>query len=287
MPTKIPYCDEVLEVTGGCTKCSSGCQNCWAIKEVWRMAHNPLLGDKWKGLVEKTESGLNWTGKIKLFEDALQIPLKRKKPTMYFIDSKADLFHESVPFEFVDEVMAIIEKCPQHTFQVLTKRPERMAGYIDELTQDTQSRTNIFNFDAVEVDELWPLKNLWLGVSVENQKWLDRYYDFVSYGIPAAKIFVSFEPLLSSVETHFGTTLLRKPDWVIIGCESLPGGRAGRFCEDEDKWWQAARDIKDQVVASGGRFFMKQGPINGKVEHDINKFPKDLQLREYPIEVQK
>ena len=299
MPTKIPYCDEVLEVTGGCTKCASGCQHCWAIKEVWRMAHNPLLGDKWKGLVEKTPQGLSWTGKIKCFEDVLQIPLKRKKPTTYFIDSKADLFYGAVPFGFIHKVLRVIEQCEQHTFQILTKRPK--------IAYDFFGGTNGAGLSAP------PLPNLWLGITAENQK---AAYERIPIllQIPAAIHFVSIEPMLGWIElwksnrlkTHnflkqdglvekeqlcgaFGeisqvniTVKTGKLDWVIIGCESI-NGKAGRF---QDGFNEAAINLVGQCKAAGVSPFVKQVSYKGKVlkRNPDGTYPKgwseELQVQE-------
>lgn len=245
MPSKIEWTDEVLEVSGGCTKCSPGCTNCWAIREVWRMAHNPLLGDKWQGLVEKKDGVLNWTGKIKCFDDALD--KLRKKPTTYFINSKADLFHKDVPFEFIDKVVAVIALCPQHTFQVLTKRPDKMLEYFTEerMINWKDGTSNIIN------EGILPLNNLRLGVSICNQKELDEKMP-IALQI-AGLDWISFEPLLGDIKmplpckkSVFWTGL----KWVVVGGESGPGARPMH-----PDW---PRNIRDQCVASGVPFFMKQ-----------------------------
>jgi len=279
MPTKIEWTDEVLEVTGGCTKCSVGCEHCWAIKEVWRMAHNPRLGDKWKGLVEKKNGVLNWTGGIKLFEDAREIPLKRKKPTTYFIVSKADLFHPKVPFEFIDKVISIIALCPQHTFQVLTKRPEIMCRYFGKDYQRTRSdninklmqiiKRSPYYFIQDCCKGSMTLPNLWLGVTVEHPDYKNRA-DILRQ-IPAAKRFISFEPLLADM----GEVNLEGIDWVIIGCESGPHRRPCKL-----EW---VRNLVRQGQAAGAAVFVKQLNINGRVSHSMAEWPVDLRVREYPL----
>lgn len=269
MPTKIPYCDAVLEVTGGCTKCSPGCLNCWAIKEVWRMAHNPLLGDKWQGLVEKKNGVLNWTGRIKLFEDALQIPLGRKKPTTYFIDSKADLFHPKVPWNYRLKAIRIMAQTPQHTYLILTKR-------IDIAKEG-------ISFCMGYPYYKWPLLNVHLGVSISTQKEADEKIPILLQ-IPAAVRFVSAEPLLAPIDFskihwpyqwgHSGCHCHSHPhpdgtrgrhlhhhhderckcpiDQIIIGAESK-GGYPGRPCEL--KW---VKNLIGQADAAGVAVFVKQ-----------------------------
>lgn len=247
MASKIDWTEKVWEVTGGCTKCSPGCQECWAISQVWRMAHNPLLGDKWKGLVEKTKSGYNWTGNIKMFEQALNIPLGRKKPTTYFVDSKADLFHESVPFEFIDKVWDMARKCPQHTFQILTKRIKRVPDFLYQTYGKNYT----------------PFKNLWLGVTIctpEEKPNIDVLRD-----IPAAIRFISFEPLLADM----GEINLEGISWVIVGCESGPKHRP---CDV--KWVES---IVRQCESAQVPCFVKQ--IN--ILNHIYKIPKGWP-QEYP-----
>ena len=118
--SKIIWTEMNWEVTGGCTKCSKGCRNCFAIPLIHRFACNtPMHGDRYKGLVDNG----NWTGQIKLFIDRLEQPLERGKPTTYFVNSRSDLFHPDVNIGFLTHVFDTMKQCPQHTFQILTKRP--------------------------------------------------------------------------------------------------------------------------------------------------------------------
>lgn len=271
MPSKIEYCDETLEVTGGCTKCSSGCKNCWALREVWRMAHNPLQGDKWKGLVEKKDGVLNWTGKIKCFEDALE--KLRKKPTTYFIDSKADLFHPKVPFEFIDEFMQTITMYPQHTFMIFTKRVERPAEYFQQLYAGLTKFHRGKKFQ-------WPFRNIQLILSISTQAEADEKIP-IFLQIPATVRGLSIEPLLGEIkfsddklfcdrdpeedspmacvpcrcEKHWQNGTVFGPrigclDWIVVGGESGPGARPMH-----PDW---PRSIRDQCVAAGVPFYFKQ-----------------------------
>lgn len=245
MPSKIEYCDETLEVTGGCMKCSPGCTNCWAIKEVWRMAHNPKLGDKWQGLVEKKNGVMNWTGKIKCFDHALVKPLLRKKPTTYFVDSKADLFHSQVRFKFITRLHDRIDVCQQHTFLIFTKRIERAKEYYCD-------------YLGGRIPE-----NVQLHLSISTQAEADEKIPIL-LRIPAAVRGLSIEPMLEGIDlhisdsrkdiiwrrTHGGSYEQQFLPGAIVGGESGPGARPMH-----PDW---VRNIRDQCVAAGVPFFFKQ-----------------------------
>ena len=252
MPTKIAWTDETWNPVVGCSKVSEGCKNCYAEKMAYRLW---CMGNGAYGSVMDIETN-GWNGKVFCRKDRLEIPLHWRKPRMIFICSMGDLFHESVPFDFISQVFDVIRQGRKHIYQILTKRPERMADFI--FAQWPQGFRQC---------------NLWLGVSVENQRNDYRYYDYLRK-IPAAKTFISYEPLLSHIETHFERTLYRKPDWTIIGCESGPKRR-----ECKIDW---VRDIVNQCKAASVPVFVKQLSINGKVEHDMTKFPSDLQYQELP-----
>lgn len=271
------YWQKSITLVEGCTPVSAACDNCWS----GQITHRFHQG---KGL---TVNG-HFNGKIITREDRLHEIIDRKKPTRWVIWN--DLFHESIPIThfwpdrplgFIDKfICEIVGWCPEHTFLILTKRPQRALEYFQKFYAGLKEFHK--GFDVKPLPQIWP------GVTCENQKTADERIPILLQ-ILAAVRFVSFEPLLDEIDCSAGynrdgscCSMLDDIDWAILGCESLLGGKAGRFCEDEDRWWQAARDIKDQVVASGGKFFMKQGPINGKVCHDINNFPKDLQIRQYP-----
>lgn len=189
MPTKIEWAStinndgsvtpgETWNPLIGCTKISKGCENCFAIRTAWIRQHNPKMKEKYEGTVVKTKNGsLNWTGKINMHNLSFAKPLKQKKPTTYFVNSMSDLFHESVPFEFIKEVYEIIAKCQRHTFQILTKRPEIAESFYKEYPQFAYMR------------------NCWLGTSVENQT---TAYERIPalIRIPTEIRFLSCEPLL-------------------------------------------------------------------------------------------
>ena len=235
MGTKIPWTDETWNPVVGCTKISAGCKNCYAEKmairlngifaakgdaDNWAKMTNILKWDYSQPDIYEFGRATSWNGQVELFHSRLDIPLHWRKPRRIFVCSMGDLFHESVPFEFVDKVMLIINKCCPHTFQILTKRPDRMLEYI------TQKM-------VVCVAKEMPIPNLWLGVTVENPDYLWRA-EMLSQ-IPAAVRFISFEPLLAPIE-NIPLTSCREDDtgldefgqhidWVIVGGESGPGAR--------------------------------------------------------------
>ena len=228
----------------GCTPVSAGCAHCYAATMAKRLQAMGVRG--YEGVVDGYGK---WTGRVNLVEEALTKPLKRKKPTTYFVNSMSDLFHEAVPFEFIDRVFAVMALCPQHVFQVLTKRPKRMAGYLENLrTFDgawrfRRDKQNLNSFARkFRVGEHLP--NVWLGTSVENQGALHRIDDLRR--CPAAVRFLSLEPLLENL----GAINLDGIHWVICGGESGPNARPMH-----PDW---ARGLRDQCVAARVPFFFKQ-----------------------------
>jgi protein gp37 len=179
--------------------------------------------EKYRGLTRKSGGRAKWTGKIRLDRDALGVPAKWRKPRRIFVNSMSDLFHDGVPAKFVTEVWSVMRSTPWHTYQILTKRPERMT----EITA------------ALPV-----LANVWLGTSVENTDYLDRIDDLRR--VNAAVRFISFEPLLGSV----AAADLNGIHWAIVGGESGPRSRP-MLEEWVDEIEAACRD-------SGTAFFFKQ-----------------------------
>ena len=254
--------------TRGCSIVSPGCHNCYAMKQAHRFDRP---SGAYEGLTKMTAQGAQWSGKVALVEDALTIPLKKRIPTAYFVDSMSDLFHERVPFEFIDRVFAVMALCPHHLFMVLTKRPERMREYLRahaaggrHIWEAAQSIKMPRGEDKPETS--WPLRNIWLGVSVEDQRRANERIP-VLLDTPAAVRFISAEPLLSAIDLHgwIGCAVCGMPepckrpdhgdpqrglDQVIVGGESGP--RARPF----DIGW--ARVLRDQCAAAGVAYFLKQ-----------------------------
>jgi len=249
--SKIEWTESTWNPVVGCTKVSAGCQNCYAEKMAYRLA---CMGqEKYQEVLHQRtrlvdEDAGHWNGKTICDEPTLQKPLHWKKPRRIFVCSMGDLFHETVPFEFIEKVMAVIAVCPQHTFQVLTKRPERMRKFIRPI-----------------IDHL---PNVWLGVTIESPNYWRRAK--LLQKIPTAVKFLSLEPLI----TDLGDLDLRDIEWVIVGCESGPKQR-----ECKIEWVQS---IADQCKQAGVPVFIKQLNINNKAVKDINQFPEDLRFREYP-----
>ena len=214
----------------GCSRVSEGCRNCYAERMAARELpgmKSPTTGDPFAIM---TPSGPRWTGKVELIESMLDIPLRRKKPTTYFVNSMSDLFHEALPDEVIDRVFAVMALCPQHTFQLLTKRGERLLKYIagkigaghrgDIVTAAMDQKFSLPRGRGFpRYVEAWPLPNVWLGVSVEDRANKDRIDHLRA--TPATVRFVSFAPLLEDL----GELDLHAIDLAIWGGESGPGAR--------------------------------------------------------------
>ena len=206
MPTKIPWADEVLNPVAGCTKVGSpggACDNCYAEKMAVRLAYMPniKIANKYRPTVD--DSG-RWTGHVSLDIGEMDKALKWKKPRRIFIASMGDLFHEGVPFEFIDRIFAIMASSPQHVFMLLTKRVQRAAEYFAPIGGTTR-RDWVFSAVGRELNACrvksfdWPLPNVWLGTTAENQARADERIPTLLQ-IPAAKRFVSIEPMLGAVD---------------------------------------------------------------------------------------
>lgn len=321
--SKIEWTDATWNPTVGCSVLSPGCTNCYAMRLAGRLE---LMGSAiYRGHTTKTKVGYVWNGKVGASNHGQMIkPFSWKRPRRVFVNSMSDLFHEDMPEDVIDRVFAVMALCPQHTFQVLTKRSARMLQYMTERWQPTTAQRidfgdgNVLDIPAGTSGETrhdqviqaceefvqefkladqnnedhwvdgslkatrfaWPLPNVWLGVSVEDQKRADeRIPDLMA--TPAAIRFLSCEPLLGplSLTREWGAyqdgndSPIRKRwlngiDWIIAGGESGPGHRSM-----ETDW---ARSLRDQCAEAGVAFFMKQ--MAGKAA-----IPADLLLREFPV----
>jgi protein gp37 len=209
--TNIEWAEKVWNPSTGCTKISSGCQHCYAATMTKRLNGMGMA---------KYAQGFNT---VVTHENTLDIPFKFKKPSIIFVNSMSDLFHQDVPFEFIERVFDVMYQVDRHIYQVLTKRSERLVELADRLP--------------------WP-DNVWMGVTVENANYVSRIDDLRD--TPAAIKFLSIEPLLGPIPD----LNLDGIDWVIVGGESGSG-----FRPMDEKW---ALDIRDQCLASGVAFFFKQ-----------------------------
>ena len=223
MATGIEWTNETWNPVSGCTRVTAGCDNCYAVGQTYRCE---CMGqEKYAGLTVLDKRGRRrFNGVVRCHEKALAIPLKWKKGKMIFVNSMSDLFHKDVPLEFIKKVFDVIRRCPQHVFQVLTKRPERVA--------------------ELDADLDWP-DNLWMGVTVEDGSVTHRI-DLLRDECRAKMKWLSIEPLIGPIPG------LRLPgiDWVVVGGESGSRGRPLR------KDW--IDDIRDLCNRAGVPFFFKQ-----------------------------
>jgi len=257
--TKISWATDVWNPVTGCTKVSDGCKNCYAERIAKRFWRNGINGNNYRPFTE-----------VRCYPDRLEQPLHWKKPARIFVDSMGDLFHEKVRHSFISQVFWIMEMAPKHIFIVLTKRSKRMHEWMNNCYPT-------------------PLPNVWLGVSVEDQKTADERIPWL-LKTPAAVRIVSVEPMLGKVDVskylwpvfwHWdgnfrnpeealaaGAYAEQKPqglisvdrkfiDWIICGCESGPEARSMEL-----DW---ARNLRDQCRAAEVPFFLKQANIDGKL----------------------
>lgn len=341
MASNIEWTGETWNPVTGCTEASTGCRNCYArgmSKRLGAMAKADRAAGRNPGKKAAYELSVlddgRWSGVVQTVEDALTIPLRRKKPTTWFVNSMSDLFWgveadlkvarqrgvedpQPVPFEFIDRVFAVMTLCPQHTFQILTKRPERMEQYMLRRERNSawmptrKSTDDAFKWktpsdrvyrevhhkprsrEVIERGMIWPLPNVWLGTSVENQKAADERIPHL-LKCPAAVRFLSCEPLLGPVELtgridglmilngqHVKQTRISDDSevapnlhWIIAGGESGPGARP---C---DIGW--IRSLVNQGKAAGVPVFVKQlgavvhwnGIQGGYLDGTPNVWPK-------------
>ena len=266
--TKIQWTDKTWNVVTGCTKCSPGCENCYAEAYARRLQANPKTKEKYR----------NGFG-VTFHEDVLEEPLRWKKPRKVFVCSMGDLFHEEVPFSFVADVMGTIRSTPQHTYLMLTKRPRNMKQFFENRRDEMPS-------------------NIWLGVTVCNQAEANEKIP-VLLGIPATVRFVSVEPMLEEIDLtpyfiqfmcvacrfetishvksfvcpkckqqHLGSMYFSPAlDWLIVG------GETGANARPMNPDW--ARALRDQCKETGTPFFFKQMAKKQPI-------PEDLLIREFP-----
>lgn len=245
--TSIEWTDVTWNPVAGCTIVSPGCTNCYAMRMAARL--DAMGMEKYAGLTRRSGGRAVWTGKVNLDEGALQAPLSWRRPRMVFVNSMSDLFHPKVPAAFIGRVWETMEKAEDHTFQILTKRPERMAQICTELPV---------------------LANVWLGTSVESKEQLDRLDDLRR--VPAVVRFVSFEPLIGAL----GKVELKGISWAIVGGESGPRARPM-----QEEW---VDEIRTSCRRSETAFFFKQwGGTNKKKAGRLyegrtwDEFPSGLQ----------
>lgn len=323
--SKISWTDATWNVFLGCSRVSPGCAHCYAIKDAWRMQHNPnvKVAAAYAGLTEMQPNGqLDWTGDIRFVEERLLLPLRWTKPKRIFTNSLSDVFHEKARTEDIDRFFAVMMMCQLyrrgHVFQVLTKRPAAMAAYVNDVetpprVQACASALILEHGPFAKKEGFvgqhfgWPLPNVWLGTSVENQRAADERLWYLMRAKAAVR-FLSCEPLLGLVDLHGylhpkshltdglwhdscaacdhrrrvgGTGVV---DQIIVGGESGAGAR-----KMELEW---ARLLQQDCAWAGINFHFKQlgsvlaaelGTAHPKGEDpDDPNFPPDLRVRDEP-----
>lgn len=265
--SKIEWTDRVWNPVSGCSKMSQGCKNCYA-----ETFANRFWGER------------KFTDVI-CHEDRLQLPLHWKKPSKIFVNSMSDLFHESVPDQFIKDVFSVMGSCPEHTFIILTKRPQRMLKLVQMIYHYCDYiETSYMNYSHTNKI---PIPQIWLGVSVEDQETADERIPPLLQ-TPAAVRLVSAEPLLRRIDFSnylpnwldfsYSTPRVEETlDWVIVGGES--GARARPM---EVEW---AINLKNQCKRANVPFFFKQGSkANWENFKDFDSFPEELKIREFPMD---
>lgn len=241
--TQIEWTDATWNPVAGCSIVTAGCTHCYAMEMAKRLQAMGI--EKYSGLTRKTGRRIVWNGVVREDREALSIPHRWRKPRKIFVNSMSDLFHERVRDAFILDVWQVMRETPHHNYQILTKRPERMAELVADKIGDV-------------------LPNVWLGTSIENADVVNRLMHLRK--APAAIRFISFEPLIGAV----GAVDLQDIHWAIVGGES---GKSARPIREE--WID---EIYAQCLSSGTAFFFKQWGTWGK---DNKKRSKKANGREY------
>ncbi len=265
--TSIEWTDASWNPIVGCTEISPGCANCYAARlAASRLTHTPQYKNlaTIDGTGVKFPRNVRWTGEVRFLPERLEEPLHWRKPRRIFVCDMGDLFHESVEDDWLESIFVTMLNCKRHTFQILTKRPQRMFEYFKKRWW-------------LPVSERWadPMPNVWLGVSVENQHFADERIPLLLQ-TPAAVRWISCEPLLGSLDiskylrcrkgqeiTPGGcVSIIPDLDWVVCGGESGPSARPMH-----PDW---ARLLRDQCQAAGVPFFFKQWGEFGPPQKELN-----------------
>lgn len=241
--TEIEWTDATWNPVAGCSIHSAGCTNCYAMNMARRL--EAMGVEKYSNLTRKSGKRTVWTGDVRLDYSSLKAPLAWKRPRKIFVNSMSDLFHDKVPFSFIRQVWDVMKVASSHSFQILTKRPDRMAEFTQKL-----------EFEA--------LPNVWLGTSIEDFSTVHRADDLRR--VDSAVRFVSFEPLIGPV----GRIDLSSIHWAIVGGESGAGARPIK-----EAWID---EIHDQCAQQNVAFFFKQWGAWGA---DNKRRSKKANGREY------
>jgi protein gp37 len=271
--------DRNWEVLNGCNKVSPACDNCFAESYIHRFKGQQK---RWRGLTDRKG---RWNGVVRECLEKMSVPLNIKKPTVFFVTERGDIFHPKVDIGFINSIYLHTIAKHNHTFLVLTKRVERLRNHVEYWLKTYGNPPYLYTNP-----------NIYHGVTAENQEMADKRIPHLLQ--VAGQIFLSIEPLLGEIDLG-GVPCIQKStglyikengrtkrdidviSWadinaVIVGAESI-GNRPGRECKVE--WIES---IVDQCKQAGVPCFVKQIHLNGKLVKDIDKFPKELQVRELP-----
>jgi protein gp37 len=243
--SQIEWTEATWNPIAGCEIVSPGCTNCYAMRMASRLQAMGMA--KYAGTTRKSGKRAVWTGKVNFDHQALTAPLRWRKPQRIFVNSMSDLFQENADEGFIQRVWLVMQKADWHSFQILTKRPERMLRLLSKP-----------KFPA--------LPNVWLGTSVESEDFVERID--ILRRVPARVRFVSFEPLLSAIVDPD----LHDIHWAIVGGESGPRARP------MEAWW--AEELRDSCQRQGVAFFFKQW--GGKRKKNTGRILGDRTWDEYP-----
>lgn len=253
--TGIEWTDRTWNPITGCSEVSPGCANCYAARLT---ATRLSTHEDYKGLAVIDDGQARFTGELRFHADRLEEPLHWRKPSRVFVNSMSDLFHDGVLEDWLFSVFGVMALTQRHAFQVLTKRPEKMHSFLSDVEGAAgfvyRAFSRIGAWPTCDMAHEWPLPNVWLGVSTENQNFAHERIPWL-LDTPAAVRFISAEPLLGPI--RLGIYVYKNPneqrellDWVIAGGESGPNARPMH-----PEW---ALSLRDQCVADGVPFFFKQ-----------------------------
>ncbi|HMY88545.1 MAG TPA: phage Gp37/Gp68 family protein [Microthrixaceae bacterium] len=307
MSTNIEWTDETWNPIVGCSKVSPGCDNCYAVGTVHRG-----LAEQHRGLTVRAEGATDWTGEVRVVESMMDRPLRWTKPRRIFVNSLSDLFHPGVSDETIARIFAVMALAPQHTFQVLTKRPQRMADMLSTMLFWKVVASHCADDQTASLS--WPyrtaianhqgLPNVWLGVSIES----DRYAFRAAHlrRTPAAVRWISAEPLLGPLPSLDLTGI----DWLVVGGESGPKARPMHpqwvrdlrdectdiCCPECGETWpyddaeipcshcrgSGAEDPTAFLFKQGGSVLAKEWGCTDSKGGKLDEIPAEFQIREYP-----
>lgn len=302
--TMIQWTDTTWNFLRGCSRKSEGCGvddqgGCYAEKAAYRFSGK---GQPYEGLVRLTKKGPRWTGEVRHLASKLAEPLSIKKGVRVFVNSMSDFWHDEVSNGWIAAAFGVMACCPQHQFQILTKRPERMPDWFAwaKAQAEAEGDPSPLRFCVrmaeevlgksltarIPLVELWPLPNVWLGISAESQERYDERIECL-FRTPAEVRFLSCEPLLGPLSLHLTgivpssireryTPVYDLIDMVIVG------GESGDRPRPMDLAW--ARALRDECQASGVAFFMKQLGSAGRADKggNLDDLPEDLRIRQFP-----